>query len=377
MSINWENERELYPAVTKQTYLLTGAVGPISKNVYASYQNHYRSLYEVGDINWMENVETLDLVREQTARFLGATGAHEIAFTANTSMAMNLLAMTFKSRLEKANKPLKILSCNEEFPSTTIPWLHHGFEVIQVPAANLADEAEKAPAPLVVASAVQFGTGYRQDLVSLGKICKASKTELVVNGTQAMGAFPIDVKEMGISALTVSCHKWMCCGYGLSIMYLAEELLPTAQWPIAGWLSVEDPLLMDNRAHNLKQDASALEVGIPMFSLIAALGTQLTDLERLGIKNIGHRILEISAYAYSKLNPHFKVITSRTESPNLASPDSGTILFESQNAEAIADQLNQRNIHVSVRQGGLRITTHFYNNKADIDHLVDGLKEIL
>jgi len=131
MKIDWASERQLFPAVTKQTYLLTAAVGPISTSVYSSYQNHYKSLLENGDVNWIKNIDMLEQVRAKTAQFLGSNGDHEIAFTANTSLAMNLLALIFKTKLQNQSRPLRVLSCKEEFPSTTVPWLNHGFEVIQ------------------------------------------------------------------------------------------------------------------------------------------------------------------------------------------------------------------------------------------------------
>jgi len=238
----------------------------------------------------------------------------------------------------------------------------------------LVSKVEELKPALVVASAVQFGTGYRQNLHLLGEVCHNSGVELIVNATQAMGAFPIHVKEMKIVALTASCYKWMCCGYGLNVVYLSENLLPTAQWPIAGWLSVEDPLAMNNRNLKLKKQASALEVGIPMFSLLAALGTQIEYIQRLGIDYIAKRILEVSSYAYELLAPNFKVISQRSSTPELNSCDSGTLLFEVDNAESVVEQLNRKKIYVSIRQGGIRVSSHFYNNEQDINRLMEGLK---
>ncbi|MCB0384180.1 MAG: aminotransferase class V-fold PLP-dependent enzyme, partial [Bdellovibrionales bacterium] len=253
-AINWENERGLYPAASAQTYLLTAAVGPISSPVHKTYQLHYQSLLQSGDINWMENVEMLGLVREASAGFINASEAREIAFTPNTSMAMNFLAMGIAGYLDRSAKPRKILSCQEEFPSSTIPWLHHKYEVVQVPAHQLEVEAERGDYSLLITSAVQFGTGYRQNLRTLGEICQARGTKLIVNATQALGAFPIDVQGSGISALTASCHKWMCCGYGLSLLYLENELLEQFDSPLAGWLSMKNPLAMNNRQLDLKAE---------------------------------------------------------------------------------------------------------------------------
>ncbi|MCB0365034.1 MAG: aminotransferase class V-fold PLP-dependent enzyme [Bdellovibrionaceae bacterium] len=375
-AVNWQDERRLYPAASAQTYLLTAAVGPISSPVMSSYQNHYQSLLQSGDIDWMENVEMLGHVRELTAQFINAHGAHEVAFGPNTSMAMNFLAMGFSSLLKSHGKKQKILSCREEFPSSTIPWLHHKYEVTQVPAKDLIQEAERGDYSMVVCSAVQFGTGYRQNLRKLGEVCRSRNVYFVVNATQALGAYPIDVQACGISAMTASCHKWMCCGYGLCVMYLSQELLKEFSSPIAGWLSMNDPLAMNNRQLDLKCEASVLEVGIPSFAIVGALGEHLKQLNRIGIENIAERILELSRYASEELSRYHEVASERTSSPSLNTCDSGILLLSTDKAGMLEEKLASRRIHVSVRQGGLRIATHFFNDHKDIDNLTDVLKEI-
>jgi selenocysteine lyase/cysteine desulfurase len=376
-TIDWNQERQNFPAALSHAYLLTAAVGPISNLVYRAYERHYRGLLENGDYNWLDNVNRLEQVRVQAAQFLAASSPQEVGFSSSTSMAMNYLATMMASHLRQSGAPLRILSCQEEFPSTTVPWLYQKFEVIQVPAAQLMAEVERQQPTLVVTSAVQFGTGYRQDLKMLGEVCRQNKAQLIVNATQALGAFPINVKECNITALTATCHKWMCCGYGLCLLYVSPELSAAQSPALAGWLSMKDPLAMNNRSVDVKSDATAVEVGIPGFAAIGALGEHLQTIERMGIERIAARILELSSYAHRELTNVCRVASTRTNSPSLTTPDSGILMLQINDAEAIAQKLGEQNIYVSVRQGGLRIATHYFNNHQDVDRLVDGLKGLL
>src|SRR5215475_4384197 len=45
---------------------------------------------------------------------------------------------------------------------------------------------------VLVTSYVQFSTGFRQDLVVLGRLCRERNLIFVVDATQGMGVFPID-----------------------------------------------------------------------------------------------------------------------------------------------------------------------------------------
>lgn len=287
----WDIERSNYPAAQNNTYLMTAAAGPLSNSVHHRLLTHLNQLHERGDVNWVGTMDEIEECRQRTAHFIGAQSSEEIAFTGNTSLAMNLLAMTFKQILLRQDKPLSLLSCKEEFPSTTLPWLHHGFELTQVPAQELEHHLKNFRHSVVAVSAVQYGTGFRQNLTRLGQLC-SGKSFFIVNATQSLGAFPVDVKEAQVSALTASCHKWMGCGFGLSVLYFDHRFHPDSHWPLAGWLGMNEPMLMVNQQVHLKGTAQSFELGVPPIANILALDTQIKEIQRIGIHHISSRILK-------------------------------------------------------------------------------------
>lgn len=73
--------------------------------------------------------------------------------------------------------------------------------------------------------------------------------------------------------------------------------------------------------------------------------------------------------------PWLKLISHRTPEKDLSSPNSGILLFTTSRAEECVNYLAQNKVYVSLRQGGLRVATHFFNSHQDIDRLVSCLED--
>ena len=225
---------------------------------------------------------------------------------------------------------------------------------------------------VLVTSFVQFATGFRQDLAALGRLCRERSLIFVVDATQGMGVFPIDVVNSGIDFLVFSGYKWAQAGYGVGGLYVAPRFLNPTSFPVAGWWSVRDPEAVVNDRLDLKETAAALEVGCPHFAGIFALGAALRLFEEIGKLRIEERIHELTDYLHHRLE---------RERFNIASPlkreqQSGITIVEMHNAPDIVKRLAEKNIIVSARGKGLRVSVHIFNNFDDIDRLIVGLREL-
>jgi cysteine desulfurase / selenocysteine lyase len=83
-------------------------------------------------------------------------------------------------------------------------------------------------------------------LEELGNFCKENNLIFVVNATQALGIFPVDVKKCNIDFLVFTGLKWATAGYGIGGLYVNKKWLSPENFPFAGWRSVEAPGKMDN-----------------------------------------------------------------------------------------------------------------------------------
>jgi len=368
---DWNEIRRLFPATKKYTYINAAEGSPISIQAAEAGKCFYDEMLAHGDLVWEEWLERVQQVREQVARFINAE-PQEIAFMLNTSHGMNLIAEMLQG---KGN----VVIMNDEFPSSTFPWLHRKYKVDFVQPVNHIYTSENIEATLssdskiLVSSYVQYCTGFRQDLVKLGRLCQSKNLIYIVNATQAMGAMPIDVKQANIDFLVFTSLKWPMAGYGIGVIYINRKWLDRIQTPFAGWQSVVNPDLMDNKKINLKKEASQLELGCPHFPNIFALGGALELLDSIGQENIKTRIFELNSYLVGRLAE----LNLEIGSPLEDKYRSGITIVKIPNAKEVVEKLISRNIIVSQRGEGVRVSMHIYNNKEDIDTFIETLEVLI
>lgn len=368
--INWAAHRALFPSLKKYTFLNAAGGAPLARPVAAAGARYYAEALAHGDAYWPLWLERVEAARARLARFINADRG-ETAFTLNTSHGMSLVAGALKGRGT-------VLTMEDEFPSSTLPWLNAGFKVKFVkPEKNIytlenISRRLTGDVKILVTSYVQYRTGFRQDLEALGKLCRKRGVIFVVNATQALGAMPVDVKKAGIDFMVFSCFKWTMAGYGAAGLYAAKRRLAGLSFPEAGWRSVAAPETMDNRAVRMKEEASSVEAGCLHFPSIFALGAALELLDGIGVKNIQRHIYGLNDYLVEGL----KATGLETTTPLERRWRSGITIIKAANPAAAVEKLFAMNIVTSARGAGIRIALHFYNDRRDIDRLMAGLKKL-
>jgi len=80
---------------------------------------------------------------------------------------------------------------------------------------------------------VEYGTGYTHDLGALRDLCAERALSFVVDASQSLGAFPLDVQELRVDFAAASTYKWLIGGYGLSVFYVAPHWMTRSRrWPV-------------------------------------------------------------------------------------------------------------------------------------------------
>jgi len=361
----WKQIRKDFPIAGKRVFLDHAAGGPMPRPVFEKVRSHYRSLAGNSDFDWMKWVRHREDVRKKMADFINAE-PDEIAFTQCTSHGMNLVA-------ELLAGEGVVLTNTCEFPSSTIPWIARKAvmrwqepdgAVLSLSGLRLRlDKKVKT----IVTSYVQYASGFRQDLTALGKL--KSGRYLVINATQGLGAFPVDVQKWNADFLVSNSYKWLMAGYGGGILYIRKHLLKKFRPQTVGWRSMDLPERMDNRRIRLAPKAMRYELGCPPFPVIYAMGAAVDYLNGIGMENIESRVLELTDYLIDGLeHKGYEVI-----SPGLPEQRSGIVVFRASGAEPLWKRLLGKNIYVSVRGGGIRVAPHFYNSFAEIDALLKNL----
>src|SRR5467141_698407 len=119
--IDWEAIRAEFPVTSRVAYLNTAAAGPLSRHTVEAATGYYRQMRDDADLHWDPWLEHREDVRRQIARFINA-GPDEVALTTNTSAGMNVIVDALEGLGE-------VISCELEFPVSTIPWMHRRIPV--------------------------------------------------------------------------------------------------------------------------------------------------------------------------------------------------------------------------------------------------------
>ena len=120
--IDWIDVRSKFPVFNTSTYLNTAAAGPLAESTAKAGARYYEQMMNDGDVHWDHWLARREEVRARVASFINAD-PDEIGLTTNTSSGMNLIV----DALEKHGE---VISCDLEFPVTTIPWMHRRFPFI-------------------------------------------------------------------------------------------------------------------------------------------------------------------------------------------------------------------------------------------------------
>lgn len=365
---NWAEVRAKFPVTKSSVYLMTAAAGPLPMSTAKTGSTYYEQMRDDGDVHWDEWLARCEEVRAQVANFINAE-PDEIGFTTNTSSGMNLIV----DALEKHGE---VISCDLEFPVTTIPWMHRRIPVHLIKSVNGVVRAEDLRAAMntrtgiLSLSYVQFSNGFRFDLEELGSIKGAHA--LVINASQAAGVFDIDVKRMKIDALCSTGHKWMLSGYGSGFVYISRELQERSRPREIGWLSVQDPYATKNDEVHLRHNVAArAELGCPHFAGIFSMDASIELMQSIGMANIEARALELNRTLTTRLNEIGWKVLSPLEDERFRSAET---LVAAENPAEVVKNLASQKILVTEKPQGFRVATDFFNNEEDIEQLVHGLR---
>jgi len=367
--IDWGMIRSNFPVTERVAYLNTAAAGPLSRATAEAGSGYYLQMMADGDLHWNDWLAKREDVRRKIAEFINAE-PDEIGLTTNTSSGMNLIVDALQGRGE-------VISCDLEFPVSTIPWMHRQIPVHLV--KNVAGEVDasdirRAMTPktgIISLSHVQYSNGFRSDLAQLG--LEKGNHALVVNASQSAGVFEIDVKRMKIDALCATGHKWMLSGYGSGFVYISRALLAESKPRAIGWLSVKDPYGDRNSEVVLSKDAAARsELGCPHFAGIFALGASVEFLIGVGMAKIQERALSMNRTLTDRLVEAGLRVLSPLRNENSRSAET---LVAIKNPAQVVTKLAQQSVIVTEKPEGIRVATDFFNNEQDIERLVEALSK--
>jgi len=345
------------------------AVSPLSHRVREALDEHLRRC-EVEEIDtFFSTLPVAARTKVNLGKLIGSA-PDRIAFVGNTSDGLSLLASGLQWHAGD-----RILLNDSEFPSNVVPFINLKRLGVEIDIMK-TNQGEITPAQieglitprtrLLSLSFVQFLSGFRADLASIGGVCRRHGVTFCVDAIQGLGASPLDVGTMKIDFLACGGPKWLMGLLGLGFIYVSETLQNQIHQAYAGWKSNRN-YFGDFLNYRIDFDEAArrYENGTLNLAGIVALCESTTTLLEVGIEKIQAHLFDLTDMLIAAADDvGFDLLTSRDRRYR-----AGIVTFRCSNAEQLFNSLKQKNIIVSLREGMIRVSPHFYNSRDEVETL--------
>ena len=386
--------RDDFPMLKKDIiYFDNGATTLKPKSVIDSisdYYSNYSANAHRGDYKISQKVDNMyEGVREKIRKFINAREASEIVFTSGSTDAINRVVFGyFKYKLKKGDE---VLITESEHASNILPWFilekSMGIVVKYIPL-NEDNEVTIENVSKVISNktrviSLAYVTNVIGDIRPIRDICNfAHKNNIlvVVDGSQSAGHIKMDMIVDDIDFLAVSAHK-MYGPTGVGFLYgkydLLNEMVPLEY---GGGMNA---MFLSDGYMELREVPVRFEAGTQDIAGIIGMGAAIDYLNKIGLKNIIKYEHELKEYLVSRLNELDNIIMYNEKTiGNIVAFNIKDIF--SQDTAMYLDKYN-----ICVRAGNhcakilnnvfnvnntCRISLSFYNNKEEVDKLIDVLK---
>ena len=350
-----------------------GSMGNSDRGVHSGALSAARTIYDT---------------RAALAKLFGAEGPERIAFTANSTEALN---MAIKGLLAPGDH---VITTALEHNSVLRPLYEledRGMELTILQADTLGniccEDFEKEIRPTTRAIVTTHGsnlTGNLLDIEKIGSIARAHGLTYIVDASQTAGVFDIDVQRMNIDILCFTGHKGLLGPQGTGGLYVREgiEIRPL----LSGGSGVQTYL----RSHP-PQMPTVLEAGTLNGHGIAGLGAAVKYLQETGLDTIRQKEQALMRVFYEAVRqiPGITVYGDFSTgercaivSMNVRDYDSGEVSDALSEEYGIATRpgahcapLMHRALG-TVDQGAVRFSFSHFNTEEEIKIAVSALQEL-
>ena len=369
--------RSQFPALADLAYLNSAAVSPIPRAAVDAVLSQLKDVSSHGSNHYPDWIATKNRARTLLAGMMNVR-PDQVAFTRNTSDGFAAVANGIDWKPGD-----NIVSYSGEFPANFYPWRmardRYGVELRlcgdagegRVDIDGLIESIDQNTR-LVSISAIQFGSGYRADLERIGRAARAVDALFAVDVIQGLGAMAFDLPSQSVDIASGASHKWLCAPEGCGYLFLSDRAREMVEPSLVGWISVETPWDFADRDQPLKPNALALESGTGTSSLFYGLEQSLKLLTDTGLGRIEAHLDELSGELCDSLaGTNYEIVSSRRPGER-----SAIVCIRHRggvSSDEIFEHLMKENVVVSSRNGIVRISPHFYNDRSDIGRLIDVL----
>jgi len=329
--------------------------------------------------------------RERTARFVNAAESREIVFTRGTTESVNLVAQAWlRPRVGAGDE---IIVSEMEHHSNIVPWQlvaeQTGARLRVIPMTDDGElRLDEYPAlfsertRLVAIGHVSNALGTVNPVAEIIAAAHERGVPVLVDGAQAVPHMTVDVRALDADFYCFSGHK-MFGPTGIGALYAKASILEDMP-PYQGGGEMISKVSFDGTEFNVIPHK--FEAGTPNIAGAIGLGAAIDYLEGVGMDGIAAAEADLLAYAHARARevPGLRVI--------------GTAQHKAAVLSFVIDGVHPNDLGMLIDQEGVAIRTGhhcampvmdhfgisgtarasfaFYNTRADVDRLVEGIGRV-
>jgi len=329
--------------------------------------------------------------RDKLARFINAADRREIVFTRGTTESINLVAHSFlRPRLAEGDE---IVVSEMEHHSNIVPWQlvaeETGARLRVIPITDSGelrlDEYERLLGErtrIVAIAHVSNALGTVNPVADMITTAHAHGIPVLIDGAQAVQHMPVDVQALDADFYCFSGHK-MFGPTGIGVLYAKADLLEAMPPYQGGGEMISKVTFEGTEFHVIPH---RFEAGTPHIAGAIGLGAAVDYLEGIGLERVQTHEADVLAYAHARLREveGLRIIGTATNKASVISfvidgihfNDLGMLIDQ----EGVAIRTGHHCAmplmdHYGV-PGTARASFAFYNTRADVDRLVEGIGSV-
>jgi len=348
------------------------------------YANIHRGVY------WLSQraTQTYEGARVKVQGFINAASEREIIFTKSTTEAINLVATSYGGASLKAGD--EIILSQLEHHANIVPWQllreRIGVEIKVVPIDErgnfLLEEFEKLLSPrtrLVAVTHTSNALGTITPADEIVRLAHAQGALVLLDGAQSVVHGPVDVRALDVDFFTFSGHK-LYGPSGIGVLYGKADIL-SAMPPYQGGGDMIRRVTFDKT--EFADIPGRFEAGTPHIAGAYGLAAAIDYVTAIGMEAIAAHERDLLEYATGRLQEinSLRLIGTADQKAGIVSfeldgvhaHDIGTILDREGIAVRVGHHCAQPVMDHFGIAGTVRASFGLYNDKADIDALVQAL----
>lgn len=356
------------------------------KEYFEENANVHRGVHYLAE----QATDLLENARKRVARFLNAPSETNIIFTRGTTESINLVASSIGWLLKEGDE---VILSTMEHHSDIVPWQllrdRRGISLKIIPMDDRGVLDQEAyhrlftkRTRLVCLSHVSNVLGTINPVREMTAFAHAQGAAVLVDGAQSVPHFKVDVQDLDCDFLAFSGHK-VYGPTGTGVLYGRKEWLEKLPPYQAGGEMISSVTFEKTEFERLPYK---FEAGTPNYVGNSALAVALDYVDNIGMDNISSYETELGRYAAERLS-QIKGLRIFGEAPGKAAVvsflvggihhlDMGTLLDRLGIAVRTGHHCAQPLMERLGVEGTVRASFSFYNTRAEVDALCDGIERV-